>query len=110
MAGLRRRLEATIAAVHPKTRGQSLSLYARPWDALQVYLEHGEVPIDNNGVERALRPCALGKKNYLFIGDMAAGQRSATLYSLLGSCLRRGTATTGPLPACRWPPIRRCTP
>ncbi len=60
------------------------------WDFLQVYLEHGDVPIDNNGVENAIRPCALGKKNFLFIGDVGAGQRSATLYSLLGSCLRRG--------------------
>jgi len=41
-------------------------------------------------VENAIRPCALGKKNWLFIGDAGAGQRSAILYSLLGSCLRRG--------------------
>ena len=53
-------------------------------------IEHGDVPIDNNGVENGIRPCALGKKNFLFIGDVGAGQRSATLYSLLGSCLRRG--------------------
>lgn len=91
MAGLRRRLAATVAAVRPKTPVGKACLYAQgQWDALQVYLEHGDVEIDNNGVERAIRPCALGKKNYLFIGDVGAGQRSATLYSLLGSCLRRG--------------------
>jgi hypothetical protein len=91
MAGLRRRLDATVAAVRPKTPVGKACLYALgQWDALQVYLEYGEVPIDNNGVERAIRPCALGKKNYLFIGDVGAGQRSATFYSLLGSCLRRG--------------------
>ena len=41
-------------------------------------------------LERAIRPCAAGEKNYLFLGDSGAGQRSATFYSLLGSCLRRG--------------------
>jgi transposase len=90
MAGLRRRLDATVAAVRPKTPVGRACLYALgQWDALQVYLEYGGVPIDNNGVERAIRPCAVGKKNYLFIGDVGAGQRSAVFYSLLGSCLRR---------------------
>ena len=46
--------------------------------------------IDNNSVENAIRPCALGRKNWLFIGDVKAGPRSAVFYSLLGSCLRRG--------------------
>lgn len=46
--------------------------------------------IDNNSVENAIRPCALGKKNWLFIGDVKAGARSAIFYSLLGSCLRGG--------------------
>ncbi len=41
-------------------------------------------------MENAIRPCAPGKKNWMFIGDAGAGQRSAILYSLLGSCLRRG--------------------
>jgi transposase len=91
MALLRRRLDATLAAVRPKTPVGKACLYALgQWDALQVYLDNAEVPVDNNGVERAIRPCAIGKKNYLFIGDVGAGQRSATLYSLLGSCLRRG--------------------
>lgn len=91
MSGLRRRIKATVAAVRPKTPVGKACLYALgQWAGLQVYLEHGDVPIDNNGVENAIRPCALGKKNFLFIGDVGAGQRSATLYSLLGSCLRRG--------------------
>ena len=41
-------------------------------------------------MENAIRPCALGKKNWLFIGDVKAGPRGAVFYSLLGSCLRRG--------------------
>ena len=41
-------------------------------------------------MENAIRPGALGKKNWLFIGDVKAGPRGAIFYSLLGSCLRRG--------------------
>ena len=41
-------------------------------------------------MENAIRPCALGKKNWLFIGDVKAGPRTAIFYSLIGSCLRRG--------------------
>src|SRR5690349_22498820 len=42
---------------------------------LEVYLEDGKVEIDNNGVENAIRPTALGKKNWLFIGEADAGDR-----------------------------------
>jgi hypothetical protein len=89
--GLRRRLDRLLLEVRPKSGVGKAILYALgQWKSLQVYLEHGQVEIDNNSVENAIRPCALGKKNWLFIGDVGAGQRSATLYSLLGSCLRRG--------------------
>jgi transposase len=60
------------------------------WESLQHYIDHGVAEIDNNWVENAIRPCAVGKKNWLFIGNVAAGQRAAILYSILGSCLRRG--------------------
>jgi transposase len=89
--GLKRRIDKTLQKVRPKSPVGKACLYALgQWEALLVYLDHGHVEIDDNSVENAIRPCALGKKNYLFIGDVGAGQRSATLYSLLGSCLRRG--------------------
>lgn len=44
--------------------------------------------IDNNLIENAIRPSALGKKNWLFIGHPTAGERSAIMYTLLGSCRR----------------------
>ena len=91
LRGLRRRIDAVIRDERPQSPAAKACLYTRgQWDGLLVYLEHGAVEIDNNSVENAIRPCALGKKNYLFIGDVGAGQRSATLYSLVGSCLRRG--------------------
>jgi transposase len=90
VAALHRRLIAVRDSERPRSPVGRAVLYALgQWDALQVYLQNGHVPIDDNSVENAIRPCALGRKNWLFIGDVGAGQRSAILYSLLGSCLRR---------------------
>jgi len=91
VAGLRRRIEHTLAEERPLSHvGKACSYALGQWDGLKLYLDHGVVEIDNNSVENAIRPCALGKKNWLFIGDVKAGPRSAIFYSLLGSCLRRG--------------------
>jgi len=91
ITGLRRRMDAIIREERPRSPAAKACLYATgQWEGLVVYLEHGIIEIDNNSVENAIRPCALGKKNWLFIGDMKAGPHCATLYSLLGSCLRRG--------------------
>lgn len=57
---------------------------------LKVYLEDGRIEIDNNLVENAIRPTALGKKNWLFIGEAEAGDRSAIIYTIIESCRRRG--------------------
>lgn len=56
---------------------------------LVVYLEDGRIEIDNNLVENAIRPTALGKKNWLFIGEAQAGDRSAIIYTVIESCRRR---------------------
>ncbi len=91
VAGLRRRIERILAVERPKSAvGQACTYTLGQWSGLVTYLDHGVVEIDNNSVENAIRPCALGKKNWLFIGDVKAGPRSAIFYSLLGSCLRRG--------------------
>jgi transposase len=91
VAGLRRRIDRTLAAERPKSAvGQACTYTLRQWDGLKLYLDHGVVAIDNNSVENAIRPCALGKKNWLFVGDVKAGPRCAIFYSLIGSCLRRG--------------------
>jgi transposase len=50
------------------------------------FLEDGRLEIDSNLVENAIRPCAVGRKNWLFIGHPEAGDRSAILYSLMASC------------------------
>ena len=96
IAKLRRRMDAVIKEERPKSRAGTACLYALgQWKPLLVFLERGEVELDNNSIENAIRPCALGRKNWMFIGDAGAGQRAATLYSLIGSCLRRGINPRG---------------
>lgn len=60
------------------------------WRALTRYRDDGRIEIDNNAAERALRAVALGRKNYLFAGSDAGGQRAAAIYSLLGSAKLNG--------------------
>jgi transposase len=60
------------------------------WPHLSTYLKHPHVAIDNNAMENAIRPTAIGKKNWLFVGHPQAGNRAAILYSVLISCQRLG--------------------
>jgi transposase len=60
------------------------------WPALLRYLDDGELEIDNNAAERALRAVALGRKNYLFAGSDAGGKRAAAMYSLIGTAKLNG--------------------
>ena len=68
--------------------GPALQYALKRWEALTRFVEDGRLEIDNNWIENAIRPSALGKKNWLFIGHPAAGERSAIIYTLLGSCHR----------------------
>ena len=60
------------------------------WDALVRYCDDGRLEIDNNAAERALRAVALGRKNYLFAGSDAGGERAAAIYSLVGTTKLNG--------------------
>jgi transposase len=70
--------------------GKAVNYALNRWEDLCRYADHGEVEIDNNLCENAIRPTAIGKKNFLFIGHPEAGARSAMVYSILGSCRRHG--------------------
>jgi transposase len=70
--------------------GLAISYALSHWTLLGVYLEDGRVEIDNNLCENAIRPTALGKKNWLFIGQAEAGDRAAILYTIVECCRRRG--------------------
>lgn len=60
------------------------------WPKLLVYLERGEVEIDNNLCENQIRPSAVGKKNWLFIGREDTGEKAAILYTLIGTARLHG--------------------
>jgi hypothetical protein len=60
------------------------------WPALLLFSDDGRVEMDNNAAERALRAVAVGRKNYLFAGSDAGGERAAAIYSLLGSAKLNG--------------------
>ena len=60
------------------------------WRALTRYLDDGNVPIDNNAAENAIRPLVVGRKNWLFVGSQQAGERAAVVMSLIESAKFNG--------------------
>lgn len=75
----------------PRSRmGLAIEYTLNLWPLLGVYLDDGRIEIDQNLVENAIRPTALGKKNWLFIGEAEAGEHSAILYTVVECCRRRG--------------------
>lgn len=70
--------------------GKAIHYTLERWDQLNLYLGHGRLEIDNNLVENAIRPTAIGKKNFLFFGSPESGQTSAVIYSLVETCRKLG--------------------
>jgi transposase len=78
--------DATLPRLSAKSDLAGAIRYARTrWVALTRYLDDGRLEIDNNAAERAIRPLALGRKNYLFAGSDSGGQRAAAIYTLVQS-------------------------
>ena len=91
LARLRRAMELVRGHTLPQgLLGQAIDYASKRWEALTRFVDDGALEIDNNFIENAIRPSALGKKNWLFIGHPTAGERSAVIYTLLGSCRRQG--------------------
>ena len=67
-----------------------IELRLGPVAHLEIYLTDGRVEIDNNLVENAFGSTAIGKKNWLFVGEADAGQRCAIINTLIECCSRRG--------------------
>ena len=89
------RLQRALKKLQPRylpqsPLGQAISYALNQWPTLERFLEHGEVELDNNLVENAIRPTAIGKKNWLFFGSAEAGQRSAVMYTLVANCRLHG--------------------
>jgi len=88
---LKQWLEETLGKLSRKSDTAVAVRYALgQWDALVRYCDDGRLEIDNNAAERALRAVALGRKNYLFAGSDAGGERAAAIYSLVGTAKLNG--------------------
>lgn len=91
LARLKRSMEIIQRNSRPQDPVRKACNYALGiWKSLTEYVYHGEARIDNNLVENAIRPTAVGKKNWLFIGHPDAGDRATIIYSILISCQRFG--------------------
>jgi transposase len=87
---MRQWLDAQRARHPPKSPiGAAIRYADNQWAELGVFLDEVDVPLDNNGSERALRRIALGRKNYLFVHDGESGASLAGLYSLVATCEAR---------------------
>ena len=89
-ASLREWLDGEAAAkVLPKSKlGQALGYLRNHWEPLQLYLTDGLLPIDNNETEQLMKQVALGRKNWMFVGSVAAGTRAADFLTLASSAVR----------------------
>lgn len=87
---LRETLDGPVAKdVKPKEKiAEALGYLRNQWDALSLYLTDGRLPIDNNEVEQLMKQIAIGRKNWLFLGSVAAGERAANFFTLVSSALR----------------------
>jgi transposase len=91
LAWLHERVLRLRERVRPKSGlGVAATYLLAQWESLTAHLRHGQTRLDTNVVENDIRPTALGKKNWLFIGHPDAGKRTAILYSIIVSCLRHG--------------------
>ena len=80
-------LENPKSVILPKSKiGEAVDYTLNHWQQLIRFLEDGRLPIDNNLVENAIRPVALGRKNWLFAGSPEGAKRLAIFYSLVATC------------------------
>ena len=78
-----------VKQLAPKDKmAEALQYLQKHWTALRVYLDDPLVPIDNNEVEQLMKQVAVGRKNWLFVGSVSAGEQAARLMTLTSSALR----------------------
>lgn len=88
---LKQSLQNVLTRISLKSALEKATYYAlKRWEALVRYVDNGLIEIDNNPVEREIRPVALGRKNYLFAGSDSGGRRAAMMYGLLNSAKLNG--------------------
>jgi transposase len=80
-------LDAQLKRIPGRSELAGAIRYARTrWDELTRYIKDGRLEISNNAVENAIRPAALGRKNWLFVGSDSGGERAAIFYTIIRTC------------------------
>lgn len=88
---LRQHLERIQTDTNPENQAHKAANYVfNQWDALNRFVDVSFLKIDNNAAERAIRPIAVGRKNWLFVVGDQSGKNTAILYSIIATCLRLG--------------------
>ena len=91
LADLRQWLDESLGAVVPQSlTGKALGYLDGQWTKLVRVFDHGEVPLDTNLVENAIRPFAIGRKNWMFADTVHGAEASANLYSLVETAKANG--------------------
>jgi len=80
--------DAASGALPKSLLAKAVGYLRNQWDGLQTYLTDGRMPIDNNEVEQLMKQVAIGRKNWLFVGSVDAGQRAANFLTLVSSAVR----------------------
>ena len=84
-------LDELVPRVPPKSAfGLAIAYALNAWIAINIYLEEGRLNIDNNPVENKIRPFALGRRNWLFMGNARGAKAAATIFSLIESAKANG--------------------
>ncbi|GIW83371.1 MAG: hypothetical protein KatS3mg105_5178 [Gemmatales bacterium] len=89
MAAMKEWMDDKLEKLRPKSplRGAILYMTSR-WDAFTRFLESGDIPLENNAAERAIKLPVIGRKNSLFFGSVAGGHAAMALYSVMATCRR----------------------
>ena len=91
MADMHAWLEASLTRISGRSdMAKAIRYSLKRWNALTLVLRDGRACIDNSAAERAMRPIALGRRNWTFAGSDAGGVRAAAIYSLIGSAKLNG--------------------
>jgi transposase len=88
---LKKWLDENVARTTPSMKiGEAMRYAINHWEGLCKYLTDGKLEIDNNPVERSIRPVAIGRKNFMFAGSEEGAKNLAMMYSFFGTCKAQG--------------------
>lgn len=89
IAAMKEWMDERLEKLRPKSPLRGAILYRTSrWDAFTRLVDSGDIPLENNATERAIKLPVIGRKNSLFFGSVAGGHAAMALYSLMATCCR----------------------